>query len=81
MAKICSIDSVVAKLVLAASVYVSWQERNLRIFKKKTRTKDQVSEAILASVRLKLLLFWFKKSRRVDWVAADWDLPRALINT
>ena len=74
-----SINSVVARLVLAASVYYVWQERNSRLFNQKKRSKEQVVDLILATVRLKLLSFCFKKSSRVDKVMTEWDLPRSLI--
>ena len=74
-----SINSVVARLVLAASVYYVWQERNSRLFKQKKKSKEQVVDLILATARLKLLSFCFKKSSRVDKVMAEWDLTCSLI--
>ncbi|GJZ43371.1 hypothetical protein Tco_0590626 [Tanacetum coccineum] len=54
---------VIAKLVLAASVYFIWQERNGRLFKNNKRTVKQVIDSIFSSVRLKLLSCCFKKSK------------------
>ncbi|GJU32945.1 hypothetical protein Tco_1176534 [Tanacetum coccineum] len=46
---------VIAKLVVAASAYFIWQERNWRLFKKSKRSIDQVVSCISSSVRMKLL--------------------------
>ena len=73
-AKKKSAIGVVAKLVLAASTYFIWQERNSRLFKQKKRSKDQVIKLILFTVRLKLLTLSFKKSSRVD----RWQLGTCL---
>ncbi|GJX76645.1 lupus La protein [Tanacetum coccineum] len=54
----------VAKL---ASSYFIWQEWNARLFTQKQRTEDQVIDIIVATVRLKLVLYRFRKSRRQDF--------------
>nr|GEW88301.1 hypothetical protein [Tanacetum cinerariifolium] len=61
-----SARSVIAKLVFAACSYFTWQERNYRLFKKRKRSKEQVLELIMSSIRLKLLSCRFKKTSRVD---------------
>ncbi|GKB83413.1 hypothetical protein Tco_0950308, partial [Tanacetum coccineum] len=70
--------SVVSKLVVAASTYYIWQERNWRLFNKGKRSLDQVCDCIKSSVRLKLLFCRFKKSKSGDKVARLWDLPKAV---
>lgn len=75
-----SVGVVVAKLVFAASTYFIWQERNLRLFEKKKRKKEQVIELILNTVRLKLLSFWYKKTRRAISMRVKSDLPNTLIH-
>ncbi|GKD79976.1 reverse transcriptase domain, reverse transcriptase zinc-binding domain protein, partial [Tanacetum coccineum] len=70
--------SVVAKLVVAASTYYIWQERNWRLFNKGKRSLDQVYDCIKSSVRLKLLSCRFKKSKSGDKVARLWDLLEAI---
>nr|GEX46447.1 hypothetical protein [Tanacetum cinerariifolium] len=62
--------SVIAKLVMAATTYVVWQERNARLFKNSKRSVNQVIEVIFSSIRLKLLSCRFKKSKN----GADLDL-------
>nr|GEU40392.1 retrovirus-related Pol polyprotein from transposon 17.6 [Tanacetum cinerariifolium] len=67
--------SVIAKLVLAASAYFIWQERNWRMFKNNKRTMQQVRECIYSTVRLKLLSCRFKKTRSGASLAQRWNLP------
>ncbi|GJY38226.1 hypothetical protein Tco_0424590, partial [Tanacetum coccineum] len=55
--------SVIAKLVVAASAYYIWQERNRRLFKNNNRTTKQVIECIMSLVHLKLISCKFKKSK------------------
>ncbi|GJR01111.1 hypothetical protein Tco_0524095 [Tanacetum coccineum] len=69
--------SVVAKLVLAASAYFIWQERNWRLYKKNKRTVQQVRECIYSTVRLKLLSCRFKKSKSGASLAQRWNLPHS----
>nr|GEU90233.1 hypothetical protein [Tanacetum cinerariifolium] len=66
--------SVIAKLVVAASAYYVWQERNWRLFKKGKRNSDQIVECIVSSVRLKLLCCKLKKSKSGERMARLWDL-------
>ncbi|XP_071689011.1 3-ketoacyl-CoA synthase 9-like [Rutidosis leptorrhynchoides] len=53
---------VVAKLVVAATLYFIWQKRNQRLFKGKARSVDHISQIIFYNVRLKLLSLKFKDS-------------------
>ncbi|GKF45921.1 hypothetical protein Tco_0135723, partial [Tanacetum coccineum] len=66
---------VIAKLVVAASAYFIWQERNWRLFKKTKRTVNQVIECIKSAVRLKMLSCSFKRSSKGVRYARMWDLP------
>nr|GFA37932.1 RNA-directed DNA polymerase, eukaryota, reverse transcriptase zinc-binding domain protein [Tanacetum cinerariifolium] len=67
--------SVIAKLVVAASAYYVWQERNWRLFKKGKRNSDQIVECI---VRLKLLSCKLKKSKSGERMERLWDLPEVV---
>nr|GEZ84026.1 hypothetical protein [Tanacetum cinerariifolium] len=71
--------SVIVKLVFAASCYFIWQERNNRIFIKKTRSQDQVIDIIMSIVRLKLVTCTFKKTTSVQMLVHLWKLPTSLI--
>ncbi|GKD58279.1 reverse transcriptase domain, reverse transcriptase zinc-binding domain protein [Tanacetum coccineum] len=73
--------SVIVKLVLAASCYFIWQERNNRLFSKQKRSKDQVIEAIKSIVRLKLLSCKFKKTKNVQMYLHLWKLPNSLLSS
>ncbi|GJX07043.1 RNA-directed DNA polymerase, eukaryota, reverse transcriptase zinc-binding domain protein [Tanacetum coccineum] len=70
-----SIWSVIQRLVLGASVYFIWQERNVRLFNSKYRSVDVVFNIIVNSVRLKLLSLNLKWSRDVGIGSKVWHLP------
>nr|GEV36282.1 hypothetical protein [Tanacetum cinerariifolium] len=67
--------SVCSKLVLAASAYFIWQERNNRLFRNERRSVDQVAECILNSVRLKLISCRWKKLKATGLVTV-WHVTR-----
>ncbi|GJS41812.1 hypothetical protein Tco_0566855 [Tanacetum coccineum] len=71
-------NCVIAKLVVAASAYFVWQERNWRLFQKGKRTIDQVVDCIKSVVRLKLLSCKMRKSKSGERLARLWDLPEAI---
>ncbi|GJT90269.1 ribonuclease H-like domain-containing protein [Tanacetum coccineum] len=77
IAKRRTIRSVIAKLVVAASSYYIWQERNSRLFTKKKRTHGQLTECIKSSIRLKLLSCVFKKSKDALLFKRLWDIPNS----
>ncbi|GJW84458.1 hypothetical protein Tco_0157603 [Tanacetum coccineum] len=79
MSKHRSARSVIAKLVVAACCYYIWQERNFRLLKNKKRSPQHVIDCIKASVRLKLLSCYFKKSKDAMEVIRLWGLPDSLI--
>ncbi|GJY45516.1 hypothetical protein Tco_0434579 [Tanacetum coccineum] len=66
--------SVIAKLVVAATSYFIWQERNGRLFKNKKRTVNQVVDCIMNTVRLKLMSCRLKKSRSACDIVKAWNL-------
>ncbi|GJV38022.1 hypothetical protein Tco_1410499 [Tanacetum coccineum] len=72
--------SVISKLVIAASTYYIWQERNRRLFKNTKRTTKQILDCIMSSVRLKLLSCNFKKSKEGVIMARLWDLPPSIFH-
>ncbi|GJW40181.1 hypothetical protein Tco_0066026 [Tanacetum coccineum] len=63
--------SIIAKLVVAATTYFIWQERNGRLFKNSKRTVSQVIECIMNSVRLKLMSCRLKKTSSALVMAKD----------
>nr|GEV70803.1 hypothetical protein [Tanacetum cinerariifolium] len=81
-AKRRSCKSVIAKLVLSASAYYLWQERNARLFLNQKRTVAQIVDVIKTSVRLKLLSCSFQKSKvKVKKVMRGYNIGvEALVN-
>ncbi|GJZ32794.1 hypothetical protein Tco_0578230 [Tanacetum coccineum] len=72
--------SILSKLVLAATSYYIWLERNGRLFKKKTSSSDQIVDVIISMVRLKLVTFKFKKmSTRSRLLLDQWKIPSCFI--
>nr|GEV25139.1 hypothetical protein [Tanacetum cinerariifolium] len=56
-----SVSNVISRIVLAATTYCLWNERNSRLFKKKKSTADQIMQHITSLVRMKLVTFKFKR--------------------
>ncbi|GJW04433.1 putative reverse transcriptase domain, reverse transcriptase zinc-binding domain protein [Tanacetum coccineum] len=69
---------IVGRLILAASSYYIWQERNNRIHvngASSARSVEQVASVILDIVRLKLETIKFKRNARVAKLKTTWNLP------
>nr|GEV03212.1 hypothetical protein [Tanacetum cinerariifolium] len=62
-AKRRTIKSIIVRLVIAASAYYIWQERNWRLFRSKKRMVSHVIDYVVSSVWLKLLSCKLKKSK------------------
>ncbi|GJU05521.1 putative reverse transcriptase domain-containing protein [Tanacetum coccineum] len=56
-------------------------ERNNRLFKNQKRSEDQVIEVIKSTIRLKLLSYKFKKTKKVEFFMHLWKLPSSLIRS
>ncbi|GJV29218.1 hypothetical protein Tco_1385666 [Tanacetum coccineum] len=54
--------SVIGKIVVAATAYFVWHERNIRLFKGNKRSVQEIIECTMTSIRLKLLSCRLKKS-------------------
>ncbi|GKD74944.1 hypothetical protein Tco_1333226 [Tanacetum coccineum] len=68
--------SVIGKLILAATSYYIWLERNNRIFKKTKRSPKELRDIIMVTVRLKLITFRFKKTAMVTRLLSRWKMPK-----
>ena len=68
-----SIWSIIQRLVLVASVYYIWIERNTRIFQKKLRSVDEICSIIRDYVRLRLLSLKIKSSKQTLEAAGIWN--------
>ncbi|GJX43139.1 putative reverse transcriptase domain-containing protein, partial [Tanacetum coccineum] len=69
--------SIIGKLILAATSYFVWIERNNRLFKRSKRTPEDLKDAIMITVRLKLLSFRFKNKATVHDLLDHWKMPKA----
>ncbi|GJV18232.1 retrotransposon protein, putative, ty1-copia subclass, partial [Tanacetum coccineum] len=78
LAKRKTTRSVIGKIVVAATAYFVWQERNRRLFKGNKRSVQEIIECTMTSIRLKLLSCRFKKSNDGVLFARLWDLPEAI---
>nr|GFB61969.1 reverse transcriptase domain, reverse transcriptase zinc-binding domain protein [Tanacetum cinerariifolium] len=68
--------SILSRIVVAATSYYIWREKNERLLKKKTSSLDQIAQVILSMVRLKLVTFKFKKmSIRSHLLLDQWMIP------
>ncbi|XP_022004240.1 uncharacterized protein LOC110901761 [Helianthus annuus] len=70
---------VIGRILVAASVYQIWLERNSRLFANTQRSAQQVADAVNSSVRLKLVTLKFKDSRQVEKILEYWKLPKGLV--
>ncbi|GJV00178.1 hypothetical protein Tco_1329448 [Tanacetum coccineum] len=75
-----SVNSIVGRLILAASTYFVWQERNNRLFAKGERRVNELCEVIAGVVRLKLTTLHFKANARVDKMMAVWKIANTRTN-
>ncbi|GKB76003.1 hypothetical protein Tco_0942898 [Tanacetum coccineum] len=60
--------SVIGRLILAATSYFIWIERNNRVFKKVKRSPEEIRDIIMVTVRLKLITFKFKNTAMVSTI-------------
>ncbi|XP_021993818.1 uncharacterized protein LOC110890505 [Helianthus annuus] len=72
-----SATNLLCKLIVAATMYVIWQERNNRLFKNHARPPDIISKAVIDSVRYKLMGLRFKNTIRVRELLEKWEIHDA----
>ncbi|GKD16074.1 RNA-directed DNA polymerase, eukaryota, reverse transcriptase zinc-binding domain protein, partial [Tanacetum coccineum] len=60
-----NIWSIVRRLTLASTIYFIWKERNLRTFQQKCRSPEVLFQAIIDSVKCRLLSLKVKNSKAV----------------
>ncbi|XP_021975493.1 uncharacterized protein LOC110870620 [Helianthus annuus] len=63
-----------ARLVVAATAYCIWQERNSRLFKNQLRPPETISEIVLQQVRYKLMGAKLKNCVNVRKLLEDWGI-------
>ncbi|XP_035830107.1 uncharacterized protein LOC110944890 [Helianthus annuus] len=71
--------NIIAKILVSASTYFIWEERNRRLFSSRKRNACQLVEVILSTVRLKLHTMRFKTTPSTIQVLQEWALPRGLL--
>ncbi|XP_022015033.1 uncharacterized protein LOC110914554 [Helianthus annuus] len=69
-----SVTNYAARLLVAASAYIIWQERNARIFMNQLRPPEVISEIILNTVRYKLMGAKLRNTTNVQRVLAEWKI-------
>ncbi|GJU23248.1 hypothetical protein Tco_1156590 [Tanacetum coccineum] len=68
--------NILSRIMVAATSYYIWLERNGKLFKKKTSSPDQIVQVILSMVRLKLVTYKFKKMSTGSRLLLDqWKIP------
>ena len=65
---------VIDKVIMAATVYFIWQERNFRLFKGESRSEEVLVKCIKESVKNKLLTLCVKRSMKAQLLAKKWGL-------
>ena len=75
-----SIWSILQRLLIGATVYYLWQERNRRIFQGNARSLDELCSQIRDVVRLRVMSLKIKASVQVFDAADVWDFHVKRIN-
>ncbi|PWA41401.1 hypothetical protein CTI12_AA548670 [Artemisia annua] len=70
-----TIWSVIQRLILGASVYYIWNERNIKRVEQVYRSEDGVFKCIVDSVRFKLMGLNLKHTAEVFKAADIWNIP------
>ncbi|XP_021996985.1 uncharacterized protein LOC110894117 [Helianthus annuus] len=72
-----SVVNYVARLLVAASAYLIWQERNARMFKNQLRPPETISALIIQQVRYKLMGAKLKDCANVRRLLGEWEIVSA----
>ncbi|GJW37180.1 retrotransposon protein, putative, ty1-copia subclass, partial [Tanacetum coccineum] len=67
---------IIGKLIVAATAYFIWFERNNRTFKNVRRSPEEIRDMIMVNVRLKLLSLRFKNTDSVKQLLGRWKMPK-----
>ncbi|KAJ0917942.1 hypothetical protein HanRHA438_Chr05g0211871 [Helianthus annuus] len=69
------LNHTVCKMVVAASTYFIWQERNNRLFSQTRRSANTISQVIIRTVRLRLMGFHVGREPRYKELLERWKIP------
>ncbi|GKD39580.1 DUF4219 domain-containing protein, partial [Tanacetum coccineum] len=75
LAKKHTIQSIMGKILFAASTYYIWSERNNWLFKNTRRSPEELRDQIVVTVRLKMVSIRFKNKARVINFLTPWKMP------
>nr|GEY11203.1 hypothetical protein [Tanacetum cinerariifolium] len=70
-----STRSIIGRLIVAATTYYIWKERNNRLFNKVNHTPEEIRDMITITIRLKLLTFKFKNTTNINRILQYWKIP------
>nr|GEX61756.1 hypothetical protein [Tanacetum cinerariifolium] len=73
-------SSIISKLVLAASAYFIWQDRNDRLFKNNKKSAAQIIECITSAIHLKFMSCRFKKFKAGLDLMKRWKIPEMVFS-
>ncbi|GKB97479.1 hypothetical protein Tco_0983616 [Tanacetum coccineum] len=76
-----SINSIIRRISLAASVYMIWQERNNRIFRDEMRNPDEIYKILEDIIRMRLLSLKVKNSVAVKKAQEIWNVKMNIIDS
>ncbi|GKC95579.1 reverse transcriptase zinc-binding domain-containing protein, partial [Tanacetum coccineum] len=76
-----SINSIIIRISLAASVYMIWQERNNRIFRDEMRNPDEIYKILEDIIRIRLLSLKVKNSVAVKKAQEIWNVKMNIIDS
>ncbi|KAJ0899638.1 hypothetical protein HanRHA438_Chr08g0370881 [Helianthus annuus] len=68
------LEHIVCKLVVAASTYFIWQERNNRLFSNVQRKEEMVAQVVLDIVRLRIMGFKFGRDANHRKLLEAWRI-------
>ena len=74
-----SIRSITRRLVLAASVYLIWQERNHRIFRDEQRSCDDLFKILQDIIRMRMMSLKVKATKAVLKAQVEWDVKMNVV--
>nr|GEW53090.1 RNA-directed DNA polymerase, eukaryota [Tanacetum cinerariifolium] len=76
MAKKQTAKSIFRKLLVAATSYHIWIERNNRLFRNAKRSSEELRDIIMVTVCLKIMTFRFKNISNVIRLLERWKMPK-----
>ncbi|XP_022040693.1 uncharacterized protein LOC110943250 [Helianthus annuus] len=69
-----TLDRIVGKILIAATSYYVWQERNNRLFSSVQRSPEMLSHVIISTVRLKIMGFKLRSDRKHRDLLDTWQI-------